>query len=226
MILTPTPRLSKISKTDDERWAPGAFVAPRLHRIHLRFRLALLLTARPELRSLRRRTGTWGDELKLPPAEGGARGASGTSENPVARDQAAAQAQQWGQQQGQSPRRLAIRTPEEPSSGPREPSHCRVHCREPITVENVSWARITFLGPTIIARAGRPSRSTRGTSSSPSPPPPRRRPTGPRPRTPGPAGRCACAPRAGRARQHVAGKPWRFRPCSLKTLSAPPNAPV
>ena len=76
-----------ISKTDDERWAPGAFVAPRLHRIHLRFRLALLLTARPELRSLRRRTGTWGDELKLPPTEGGARGASGTSENPVERYQ-------------------------------------------------------------------------------------------------------------------------------------------
>jgi hypothetical protein len=147
--------------------------------------------------------------------EGGARGASGTSENPVARDQAAAQAQQWGQQQGQSPRRLAIRTPEEPSSGPREPSHCRVHCREPITAENVSWTRITSVGPTIIARAGRPSRSTRGTSSNPSPPP-RRRPTGPRPRTRGPAGRCACAPRARRARQHVAGKPWRFRPCSLR----------
>ena len=50
-------------------WAPGVFVAPRLHRIHLRFRLVLLLTARPELRSLRRRTVTWGDELKLPPTD-------------------------------------------------------------------------------------------------------------------------------------------------------------
>ena len=92
MILTPTPRLSKISKTDDERWAPGAFVAPRLHRIHLRFRLALLLTARPELRSLRRRTGTWGDELKLPPTDqtdgddGGNADADVT--NPVARETA------------------------------------------------------------------------------------------------------------------------------------------
>jgi hypothetical protein len=51
----------------------------------------LLLTARPELRSLRRRTGTWGDELKLPPTDqtdgdDGGDNADADVTNPVARE--------------------------------------------------------------------------------------------------------------------------------------------